>query len=1031
MREYVYDSGVYIVDQQLRPIYLIDNYKSLVWTERYNEAGDFELEMPISSASKILELLKYNSFLQLEAAESFQTMIVEGIEITTDPDEGDSIVYSGRSAESLLDRRVAWKNHTLEDFDVDIVVRKLIKENVATPELMERRFISSEDGHNMVQWIDPYDPNDTIAKTSVSVTYTGDNIYEAVSDLCKEYGFGFKMTTGTSTYKITTVNRSEYNHVLKTASTTTFNKLLGNYNYSYATTSSCTETTYRLTAAATLKNGPSSKATTVTTLASGTDFQVAGVSGTWLYIKYGTGFANTGYISDNSSTYNTSATTNGAYLYQSYSTTASKVVLVPRSTSLTWLATKINGSTIWYKVTYGSYTGYILGTKVTVTSSRSNNLTIEQDPDDDGTYNNKFTKSDLASKNYYMYSYYHDSSYYYGDIRCGTTTFKKCRVSVDNWSSTTTTYSMVPIFADRNTFSADSKIIAWVDGGLELTNVKDAASTYTFTSYNGFYTKQGDPSRPISIALGGSYDQAAWDKAVSQGLVSSSAKNDKLDGSTINGDKGWYIYILNKLGLVANQYSGGGGTITQQYSGTVSGYLYSSHGVTSNTANTDVPMLKTASSSAETEITIPSGQRVAVLKDVVDSSTETKYSYCAWTRKESGNMTESVMYYGYIKKSYITESTDTDACSIFQFQLYDGIDRSVGVVFSQDYDSIDNITYVEDYEDYYNVCMVQGETDKKQVWAETENKTADSDIMFFNRRETYKDETSTDNTKYDSDGEPVAATDEDGNTIWQTKSSSIAMYDAASSGSKIDLGTVAEGTSVTYSGTVDSWQTAKDNSEKIYVTINGTSGYVSASSIETVDATLTDEEYETLLIGKGKSELGDSKWPVSMDGELQGETYVYGTDFKMGDIVGVDNGYNHSGTARVTEMIFSFEAGEYKVYPTFEFVNKESAFEYDEESTNSTKTSHYYDAAWRLAKRQELIEDSKATDKLDKAWFIYILYLLGKINNNTASTVSSGRYYSTAWNNAVNQGIVGSSTPEETFNKGWYIYILNELDEID
>lgn len=86
------------------PSVMIDRYRSFIWTERYNTAGDFEL---------VLELNRQNSTMLplgtlIGCSESTRVMVVESIEELVDADELGVLTVKGRSLEiALLSLRAA------------------------------------------------------------------------------------------------------------------------------------------------------------------------------------------------------------------------------------------------------------------------------------------------------------------------------------------------------------------------------------------------------------------------------------------------------------------------------------------------------------------------------------------------------------------------------------------------------------------------------------------------------------------------------------------------------------------------------------------------------------------------------------------------------------------------------------------------------------------------------------------------------------------------------------------------------------
>lgn len=85
-----------------QPTRLIENYDSLVWTERYSSSGDFELVS--SDVSQCLAQMPLESFVTIR--ESTVPMVVEAHKIEKPKNAAPRITITGRSFESVLERRV-------------------------------------------------------------------------------------------------------------------------------------------------------------------------------------------------------------------------------------------------------------------------------------------------------------------------------------------------------------------------------------------------------------------------------------------------------------------------------------------------------------------------------------------------------------------------------------------------------------------------------------------------------------------------------------------------------------------------------------------------------------------------------------------------------------------------------------------------------------------------------------------------------------------------------------------------------------
>jgi hypothetical protein len=106
---------VYTLDPLLRRESVIDRFQSLIWTERYNLFGDFELV--IYSTLQSRNLLKTGTLLAMN--ESFYVMRVESVEDATDDTGIRLLSVKGRSLEAILTDRILsltrWISGTIPD----------------------------------------------------------------------------------------------------------------------------------------------------------------------------------------------------------------------------------------------------------------------------------------------------------------------------------------------------------------------------------------------------------------------------------------------------------------------------------------------------------------------------------------------------------------------------------------------------------------------------------------------------------------------------------------------------------------------------------------------------------------------------------------------------------------------------------------------------------------------------------------------------------------------------------------------------
>lgn len=94
---------LYILDSLYRRIHVVDAYVSLIWTERWQEIGDFELQ--IKSTLENRTRLFEGVFLAL--SDSDRVMMVETIEDDLSDEDETILTVRGRSLEFVLENRVA------------------------------------------------------------------------------------------------------------------------------------------------------------------------------------------------------------------------------------------------------------------------------------------------------------------------------------------------------------------------------------------------------------------------------------------------------------------------------------------------------------------------------------------------------------------------------------------------------------------------------------------------------------------------------------------------------------------------------------------------------------------------------------------------------------------------------------------------------------------------------------------------------------------------------------------------------------
>lgn len=159
---------------------ILEGVDSILWTDRYGSAGEFEIYTKYDPY--FLSLLQENRY--LTCSDSDRTMVIESINIKSDPEDGDKLIVKGRSLESILDRRIIFEHFQATEIEVYEAIRIAVEANVLYSIYPERNFPG-------FVYTTPTDP--LITTPTTSLNYHGDNLYDVVTSLCNKIDIGFKI----------------------------------------------------------------------------------------------------------------------------------------------------------------------------------------------------------------------------------------------------------------------------------------------------------------------------------------------------------------------------------------------------------------------------------------------------------------------------------------------------------------------------------------------------------------------------------------------------------------------------------------------------------------------------------------------------------------------------------------------------------------------------------------------------------------------------------------------------------------------
>lgn len=170
---------IIVMDTNFTKIDTIDVFESFIWIDRYDEAGWFELYTPVTPY--LVSLLKEDRYLSIK--ESSHTMIIETIEIRTDVEKGNKLVVSGRSIESILDRRLIFRIDI--DSTLQAAIHSLLTNNVIS--------VAGQPQRNIPGFVLSTSTDPLVTAPTLKAQYNTENLYETIAYLTRGVELGFQI----------------------------------------------------------------------------------------------------------------------------------------------------------------------------------------------------------------------------------------------------------------------------------------------------------------------------------------------------------------------------------------------------------------------------------------------------------------------------------------------------------------------------------------------------------------------------------------------------------------------------------------------------------------------------------------------------------------------------------------------------------------------------------------------------------------------------------------------------------------------
>lgn len=183
---------VYVLDNRLRRIEVIDQFESLIWTERWGAFGDFELV--IQSTPETRRMLVTD--VQLVTNESDRVMTIDTVANEQNAEGRSMLTITGRSLERILDDRIATEGYSGLTENTDWVLTGT-PGNIARyvfQKICVEGILSAEDIVPFITEGTNY-TEETIGEPDVVITANLPigTVYETIKELCEIYSLGFRL----------------------------------------------------------------------------------------------------------------------------------------------------------------------------------------------------------------------------------------------------------------------------------------------------------------------------------------------------------------------------------------------------------------------------------------------------------------------------------------------------------------------------------------------------------------------------------------------------------------------------------------------------------------------------------------------------------------------------------------------------------------------------------------------------------------------------------------------------------------------
>ena len=174
-----------ILNKTFSVVRILDTIESFIWHECFDKTGDFEIYTRYTD--DLYNTLLEDYYVSIPEM-SDRTMIIEDREIRTDPENGDKLVITGRSIESILDRRIVLQQ-TQIDSSFQAGIQTLLNDAVINGVYPER---------NIPNFIMNLSSDANITSLNLAAQFYSEILLDVIESLCQQAGVGYRVLLNSS-----------------------------------------------------------------------------------------------------------------------------------------------------------------------------------------------------------------------------------------------------------------------------------------------------------------------------------------------------------------------------------------------------------------------------------------------------------------------------------------------------------------------------------------------------------------------------------------------------------------------------------------------------------------------------------------------------------------------------------------------------------------------------------------------------------------------------------------------------------------